>query len=46
MSVSYTNLRADVDKLIYVVSVDEWNTIEVLDNKGGVIRQYSLPNNS
>jgi len=46
MPVSYTNLWVDVDKLIYVVSVDDWDTIEVLDNKGGVIHQYSLLNNS
>ena len=45
-SVLYTNLWVDVDKLIYVVSIDDWNTIEVLDNEGRVICQYSLLNNS
>ena len=44
--VSYTNLLVDVDKLIYVVSVDDWNAIEVLDNEGRAIGRYSLLNNS
>jgi len=38
--------RVDVDKLIYVISIDDWDTIEVLDDKGRVIRQYILLNDS